>query len=163
MGDRTRFSVASFLFYFYCAEMHVTTCTVWIMSACTVLALSTVTLSFLSLSPPSARRTLLLSDYRTITAFHCCVAFCCTTTWSAMCMHITLALGPPSHPAVQPSRSSRSPQLSSVCCTAAPQLSVAHPVSSKRQCSSPSASRPLLTPLCPQVHSPPEVLFLPCI
>lgn len=161
MGNRTRLSVISLSFHFYCTEIHVMTSIIWTIFQCTVHWHQGHSPCWV-LAQPSTRRALLLLVYWTIAAFNCCVGFCCTTMWSAMCMHISLTLEPSSHPAVQPSRSSRSPRLGSLCYAAAPQLFILHLVLYMCQCSSPSSSHPLLTPLGPQVHSLPAALFLPC-
>ena len=89
-------------------------------------------------------------------ALQCCVDFCHTTAWISH--KYTYILSPPEpsshHPLSLSSRSSQSPGLDSLCYIATSHwLSILHVVMYIFQCYSLSSFQPLLTPLCPQVHS----------
>ena len=92
--------------------------------------------------------------YWSMTALQRCVSFCCTMKRTRqMCTHIPSLLSLlPAHCPIPPSRSSQSPELSSLCHTAAlHQLPALHVVLCTCQYQAPS-SCPTPAP-CPQIHS----------
>ena len=162
MGNRRCFSgfffFSLFLLYFYCAEIHVT----WHLSSESFLGALFTGLKYIHTVGcchnhlPTELFSFFFFNWN-VTAWQCRVGFCCTITRSATCVLTRLALEPSSCPAIQPPGHPGVPSWAPCVTQQPPQLSIY-----TRQCYSPTSPCPLLTPLCPQVHSPSTSLFLPC-